>query len=146
MLTTWFTGRHIVRDCTQRGRTPLEPFLESILADPPPRAPGTAVYMFGTPDKAPPPLLYNFRSNGVLHRRVLAVSVITDRVPRRDPGRRVEQRDLGHGISQVTLHYGFMEEPHVATDLHELLGVDPVDTTYFLGSETVIEISTQVEL
>lgn len=138
VLTTWYTGRHIVRERTRRGRTPLGPFLDSVLAHPPPRVPGTAVYMFGTPDVAPPPLLYNFRSNHVLHEQVLVVNVITDRVPRRHPAHRVRRQDLGRGIARVELHYGFMEEPHVADDLRAHVGVDPLDTTYFLGKESVV--------
>jgi len=140
VLTTWYTGRHIIHERAQRGRTPLGPFLDGILADPDlaPRVPGTAVYMFETPDQVPPPLIYNFRSNHVLHRRVLTVNVVTDRVPRRHPIDRVEERDLGHGITQVSLHYGYLEEPHVADDLHDHLGVDPMETTYFLGKETVV--------
>ena len=138
VLTTWFTGRTIVRDRTQRGRTPMSEFLDSVMEEPPQRVEGTAVYMFGTPHMAPPPLMYNVGANHVLHETVLAVSVITDPVPRRHPVERVVEEDLGHGVTAVELHYGFMEKPDVAQDLHDLCGVDSRDTTYFLGKESVV--------
>lgn len=138
VLTTWFTGRRLVRDRTRRGRTPLPAFLDSVMARTPQRVPGTAVYLFGTPGVAPPPLIYNFRSNRVLHERILAVHVITDRVPRVLPVRRVERRDLGNGIEEVELHYGFMEQPQVGRDLQRHAGVDNAEATYFLGKERVL--------
>ncbi len=138
LLTTWFTGRRIVRERARRGMTPLRPFLDSVLQQAPPRVEGTAVYLFGSSDMAPAPLLSNFRCNHVLHERVLAVNVVTDRVPRRLRVERVRRRDLGHGIAQVDLHYGFMEQPHVARDLCDHLGVDPRHTTYVLGREQVV--------
>ena len=138
VLTTWSTGRRIVRERTRRGRTPLRAFLDSVMRDSPARVPGTAVYMFGMSGMAPPPLLYNFRSNHVLHERIMAVNVVTDRVPRRHPIERVEEQDLGNQVTQVELHYGFMERPDVPRDLQDHLGLDPDDATYFLGRETVV--------
>jgi KUP system potassium uptake protein len=138
VLTTWFTGRRIVRDRTHRGRTPLPDFLRGVLRDSPPRVPGTAVYMFGTPHVAPPPLIYNYRSNHVLHERVLLVSVVTDPVPRRLPVERVVEEPHGDGVTAVELHYGYMQTPDVGADLRDHVGVDPQDTTYFLGRETVV--------
>ena len=138
VLTTWSTGRRIIRERTQRGRTPLREFVEQVMENSPPRVPGTAVYLFGTPGMAPPPLQYNFRSNGVLHERVLAVNVITDRTPRRDPSDRIEAEDLDDGISQVGLHYGFLEKPDVAQDLCDHFGVEPQEAIYFLGRESVV--------
>lgn len=138
VLTTWFTGRRLIRRRTRRGRTPLPAFLESVMEDAPQRVAGTAVYLFGIPGMAPPPLLYNFGSNHVLHEQILVVHVVTDETPRVHPVRRVVGIELAEGITEVELHYGFMEEPQVGADLERHVGIDNQDTTYFLGRETVI--------
>ena len=138
VLTTWYTGRNIVRDRTRRGRTPMDAFLEHLMENPPQRVEGTAVYMFGTPRMAPPALLYNVRANHVLHEHILCVSVVTDRVPRRHPVERVVTEDLGHGFTAIELHYGFLEQPNVGRDLRDHCGVDNRETTYFLGKESVV--------
>lgn len=138
LLTTWFTGRRIVRERAQRGRTPLAEFLDTVPDLAPQRVPGTAVYLFGVPGMAPPPLIANLRTNRVLHDRVYALNVITERVPRVDDENRLTQTRYGHGIREVQLHYGFMEEPHVARDLERLVGTDPRDTTYFVGRDSVV--------
>lgn len=138
MLTTWFTGRRLVRERAGRGRTPLGEFIEGALEQDPKRVDGTAVYLFGVPGAAPPPLLYNFRSNHVFHDRVLAVNVVTDDVPRVHPVERVKETELADGVTQIELHYGFMEEPRVSEDLGFHAGVNPDEATYFLGRESVV--------
>lgn len=138
VLTTWFTGRKIVRDRTQRGRTPLDEFLETVWEEPPARVEGTAVYLYGVSGMAPPPMIYNLRSNHVFHERVLAVNVVTDRVPRVRAENRVREEEHPHEVIQVELHYGFMEQPAVGEDLARHFGVVPEETTYFLGRESVV--------
>lgn len=138
VLTTWSTGRRIVRARTRRGRIPLDTFLDSVWQHPPTRVPGTAIYLYGISGMAPPPLIYNFRSNHVFHERVLAVNVVTDRVPRVHAARRVRETEHPHGVTQVELHYGFMEDPDVGADLVRHCGVNNADATYFLGRETVV--------
>ncbi len=138
VLTTWFTGRRIIRERGRRGQTPLDAFLQHALLGNPPRVAGTAVYLFGVSGMAPPPLLYNFRSNRVLHDHVVMVNVVTERVPRVHPVRRVSRRDLGDGIEAIELHYGFMDRPVVGRDLEVHAGIEREDATYFVGRESVV--------
>jgi KUP system potassium uptake protein len=50
--------------------------------------------------------------------------------------------DIGLGFYRVRLNYGFMEEPNVPEALGALrergLEFKPLETTYFLGRETLI--------
>jgi KUP system potassium uptake protein len=137
ILTTWKTGRSIVRDRTQRGRTTLADYLEGVRGEDSPRVPGTAVYLFGIPDMAPPPLVYNHRFNKVLHEQNIALTVVTEEIPRVRPVERVERTDLGGGFEKIVMRYGFMEEPTVGDDLRQLEDFDHEDTIYFLGRESV---------
>ena len=56
-------------------RVPLEDFLKSLFIDPPPRVPGTAIFMTATPDAVPHAMLHNLNHNKVLHERVVFVTV-----------------------------------------------------------------------
>lgn len=138
LLTTWKTGRRLVGERIARGRTPLPIFVDGTMSEPPVRVPGIAVYMFSLPGVTPPALIANLRYNKALHERVLVVAVVTRDVPRVLPVRRVTQTDLGHGIEQWEIHYGFAEEPDILRALTEHEGLAEADLTFFLGKETVL--------
>ena len=146
LLTTWRTGRRLVAERIRGGGVPLAVFLESLFAGAQKapgvvRVPGTAVFMYSNPKVTPPALVTNLQYNGVLHEKVLIVSVVTDEVPRVLPAIRSQASDLGHGVHQVVLHYGFMEDP----DVPKGLGQGPANRlvphagtiAYFLGTEFV---------
>lgn len=138
LLTTWSTGRRLVRDRIQLGRTPVVTYLKQLTPDPPTRVPGTAIYLFSIPGMTPPSMAANVRYNRVLHERVVVASVVTDDVPRLTDGERVRERWLGDGVSRVDVHYGFMEDPDLYRDLGALEDIDLDNATFFLGKETVV--------
>ena len=138
LLTTWSTGRRLVRERIQLGRTPLATYLKRLRSDPPTRVGGTAVYLFSIPGMTPPSLLANVRYNRVLHERVVVASVVTDDTPRCAPEHRIREVDLGDGVSRVEVHYGFMEDPDLQRDLGGIADLDVDDATFFLGKEIVI--------
>ncbi len=142
LMTTWKTGREILRSRLAESRLAVALFLGDVERRNPTRVPGTAVFMDKSAIGVPPALLHNLKHNHVIHERVVFVSVVTDEVPwvrRRD---RVKADKLGQGFHRVTVHYGFMQDPNVpaALRLLELDGkpVEPAKTTFFLGRETLI--------
>jgi KUP system potassium uptake protein len=142
LLTTWKKGRLILSERMTDRSLPREAFLESLLQHPPHRVTGTAVFMYGSATGTPPALLHNLKHNKVLHERVVFLSIRTEEVPTVDDAERVSIASLGHGLWQVTLRYGFMEEADVPAALGAIEGDDlafrTMDTTYFLGRETLI--------
>ena len=77
-----------------------------------------------------------------LHERVVLLTVLTETIPEVPEERRLEVRSLGSNVYQVIASYGFMQEPDVPKILGEAferlaLSVDPVETTYYLGRESV---------
>src|SRR5712664_1678461 len=50
IMATWRRGRQILTQRLRQDSVPLEPFLKSLLKDPPQRVPGTAVFLTATPD------------------------------------------------------------------------------------------------
>ncbi len=142
VLTTWKTGRRILNERIQSESRPLEEFLEEIEKHPPRRVPGTAIFMNGNASRTPPALLHNLEHNKVLHKRVLFLTVKTKLVPFVPVEERVETETLGNGFYRLKVYYGFMEDPDIPNVLARVqvpgLTYDRVDTTYFLGRETII--------
>ncbi|HTO01419.1 MAG TPA: potassium transporter Kup [Microthrixaceae bacterium] len=140
-MTTWRTGRQLLAERIRRGEVLIDDFLDEM--DPETlRVPGTAVFLFKGSGAAPPALLTNSRHNHVIHERVILLSVRTSDDPYVDPKDRAEVVEFGQGFFQVTLSYGFFEEPDVQVALLALdddrLGLQEGNFTYFLGRETVI--------
>ena len=113
-----------------------------IVAHPPARVPGTAVFMTAQPRGTPPALAHNLRYNKVLHEHVVTLMVATEPVPHVHPDEQVTVRPFGDGVFDVIIRYGFMEDPNVPEALNlarnKGLELDSEDVTFFLGRETLI--------
>lgn len=142
LMTTWKTGRRLVAERLTARATPLKAFIESLAASSITRVPGTAVYMTAQAVGTPPALAHNVRFNKVLHECVVVLQVRTLRSPYVEPKYRVSMEALGHGVYDVWLQYGFMEDPDVPGELERLrsagVPIEPGDLTYFLGRETIV--------
>jgi KUP system potassium uptake protein len=142
LMTTWKTGRRILGERLTARSIPLEEFMEHVALGAPQRVPGTAVFMTAQPHGAPAALMHNLRYNKVLHEHVVVLMVKTEPVPYVTNDVHIEIRRMGRGISQVTVRYGFMEDPNVPDALGRAraagLELDMDDLTYFLGRETII--------
>ncbi len=142
IMTTWKAGRAILA-ARLAGRTlPVELFMRDLEKNPPHRVAGTAVFMYGTADATPPALLHNLIHNKVLHQRVVLLTVSTQEVSVVDHDERFHVRELGHGFWAVEVRYGFTQDPNIPQALAQLenpgLRFKPMETSYFLGRETLI--------
>jgi KUP system potassium uptake protein len=142
LLTTWKRGRMTLMNRMKDRTLPRDLFVESLGINPPTRVPGTAVFMYRSPEATPPALLHNLKHNKVLHEQVVFLSVLTEDVPHVPLEKRSKVDVLGHGVYQVVLRYGFMEHVDVPQALGSLhvtgLQFKPMETTYFLGRETLV--------
>ncbi|MDQ1610112.1 MAG: system potassium uptake protein [Pyrinomonadaceae bacterium] len=142
LMTTWKKGRRILAARLLSRGHPIEEFLRDIAKHPPVRVPGTAVFMNGTAAGTPPALMHNLAHNKVLHERVVLLTVKTKQTPHVAPEDRVKFESLGHNFYRLIFNYGFMEDPDIPKVLENLEppapAFDPLETTYFLGRETVI--------
>ncbi len=145
LMTTWKTGRRILGERLASRATPLDQFLPAVLQASPLRVPGTSVFMAGQARTAPVALVHNLRYNKVLHRHVVVLTVMTEPVPHVPDSRCRSVVRLADGVHQLTVRYGFMEDPDVPQALRaakaEGLEIDSDDVAYFLGRETLIVTS-----
>jgi KUP system potassium uptake protein len=141
ILTTWATGRRLMRERLEESALPLPVFIKSA-ATSAHRVRGTAVFLSASPEGIPSALLHNLKHNQVLHERVLILTVSVAEVPYAEAGDRLEVHPAGDGFYRMILHYGFMEEVDIPRDL---AGIDSIgepfvmmSTSFFLGRQKLI--------
>jgi KUP system potassium uptake protein len=142
IMTTWDDSRRALRERINSAALSMKDFLSDIVAIKPTRVPSSAVFLAGNAVGVPRTLLHNYKHNMVLHNRVVILTVVTEDVPYIDEAERTEISDQGHGFFRMTLRYGFSETPDVPLALSKIsiagTGFNPMQTTYFLGRETLI--------
>ena len=141
ILTTWATGRKLMRARLEETAMPLPVFIKSA-ASSTHRVRNTAVFLAASPDSIPSALIHNLKHNQVLHERVLILTVTVEEVPYVDDGKRLEVSDAGSAFYRVILHYGFMEEVDIPRDLARIDSIgEPLNlmtTSFFLGRQKLI--------
>ncbi|MCO4890218.1 potassium transporter Kup [Cupriavidus sp. WGtm5] len=143
LLMTWYSGRKLLRARSLEDGIPLEPFIAGLLAHPPHRVEGTAVFLTGNTDSVPVSLLHNLKHNRVLHERVVFLNFITRDVPYVDDDQRLSCKDLGGGVFILKSEYGFKETPDVqkVLDLADRkldMHFELMETSFFIARESVI--------
>lgn len=141
-MVTWARGRELLSESLRADAIELKPFLDNVLADPPMRAPGTAVFMSTEAELTPPALLHNLKHNNVLHESNLFVTVHTEEVPWVPIRERASAVMLCKGCWTVTLKFGFKNDQDVPAALAVLqeqgIELDPMTTSYFLSRSTIV--------
>ena len=141
LMFTWKQGRNLMAQSLRDDSIELPLFLESIFLSPPQRVSGTAVFLSAEAGVTPFALLHNLKHNKVLHQQNLFVTVRHHEVPWIGFGKRCEVQTLGHDCWQVTLHFGFKNEPDVPEALKLIEGrgieIEEMETSYFLSRDTV---------
>ncbi|WP_334183486.1 potassium transporter Kup [Novosphingobium sp.] len=141
LLTTWATGRQLVRTRLKEDSIPFGVFLKSV-GERVRRVPGTAVFLASTNEGVPPGLLHNLKHNHILHDRVVILTVSNRGVPHVAADDRCEVEDMGQGFYRMVLHYGFMDEADIPAALaaEDRAGgpFKAMETSYFLSRQTLI--------
>jgi KUP system potassium uptake protein len=142
LLSTWKRGRELLMQRLQTAGITLEPFIQSLIADPPVRVPGTAVFLTASREGVPHALMHNLAHNKVLHERVVLLTVLTEDVPWVPVGERVQVEDLGGSFYRVVVRYGFKNAPNIpkALELCQVCGqkFNLMETSFFLSRETLV--------
>ncbi|RDU95382.1 potassium transporter Kup [Trinickia dinghuensis] len=143
LLMTWYKGRMLVKERTAADGIPLAPFVQGLLAHPPHRVSGTAIYLTGSDALVPVSLLHNLKHNKVLHERTIFLTFDTRDIPYVKDDERITLKDVTGGLYLVKAVYGFNETPDVKAVLFELermcgMQFELMDTSFFLARETVV--------
>ena len=141
VMLTWRRGSRILAAKTRRLETPIVPLIQSLEKSPPPRVPGTAVFLTASPDSTPTALLHSLKHYKVLHANNVILTIVTEGIPRVAAKNRVEMEPLSESFTRAVLHYGFLEAPNVpkALAIARKLGwtFDIMSTSFFLSRRSV---------
>ncbi|MEN9855205.1 MAG: potassium transport protein Kup, partial [Pseudomonadota bacterium] len=113
MMWTWQEGSRILTEKTRRDAIPLKELLTTLMAHPPHRVAGTAIFLTSDPDLAPVALMHNLKHNKVLHEKIAILTVRTAETPRVLDRDRIEIEDITPDVKKVIVRYGFMESPNI---------------------------------
>ncbi|MBX3626898.1 MAG: potassium transporter Kup [Rhizobacter sp.] len=142
LMMTWKQGRALMRDRLRDDAIDLKSFLEAVFVSPPTRVQGTAVFLVPEAGVTPNALLHNLKHNKVLHETNLFVTVKHHEIPWIGFDKRCEIEPLGRDCWQVTLNFGFKNDPDVPEALallrHRGVQLDDMETSYFLSRDIVI--------
>jgi KUP system potassium uptake protein len=142
LMLTWKQGRKMVSDRLRDDAIELHGFLDAVFVSPPTRVPGTAVFLVAEPGLTPNALMHNLKHNKVLHEHNVFVTVKHHDVPWVGFNHRLSVEALGHACWQVTLNFGFKNDPDVPEALELLadrgIPLPDMDTSYFLSRDIVI--------
>jgi KUP system potassium uptake protein len=116
-MTSWVKGSGVVLGKEAQGEMSLEKLIRLLMQKPPQKVPGTAVFLTSDPDYAPAALLHSLKHFKVLHEQNVILTIRTADIPRVGPTNRVNMQDLAPGFRQVTLTWGYAEEPDVPEGL-----------------------------
>ena len=144
LMTTWYRGGALLDEIEARASRPLGVFFQELKRRPPPRVPGTAVFLSVSSQGAPPVLLRHLQHNKALHERVILLSMVTEEIPEVKEEERVRSEALPMGFHRVKAHLGFMQVP----DVRQIVGTccrqgvmeerGDADTTYYVGRTLIV--------
>jgi KUP system potassium uptake protein len=142
LMTTWATGRRLVRLRLEASAISQELLVESLGRRPPISVPGTAIFMTSSSGRSPVALLHSLKHYQAIHQRVIFMTLLVEDEPWVPPSRRVEVMALGEGFWRVTGRFGFMQKPNVPRLLRQCtaLGLEVAadQATFFLGREIIV--------
>ncbi len=137
LLSTWKRGTDLMRAMLARASVPFEPFLERLEQVPPPRVPGTAVFLTATSEGVPPVLLQHLKHNKALHENVVILTVLTTDEPAVVDADRISSEALAARFHRVRARYGFMETPDAPAVVEHCCGLGIAsaleETSYYVG-------------
>jgi KUP system potassium uptake protein len=142
MMTTWHKGRAIVKAEVKKQTQALENFISEFLTIRQFTIPGTAIYMTRFPKGVPPAIIHNIRHNKILHKQIIMLSILYDKVPFIRSENRIEIHEEAEGFYRVIAKYGFMDATNISDIIRTLqekgMKINMDNTTFFLGKETII--------
>ncbi|BBF94788.1 potassium transporter Kup [Blastochloris tepida] len=141
LMWTWVKGTRILFEKTRKSHVALTGLVASLERRPPPRVPGTAVFLTTDAETAPSALLHNLKHNKVLHEKNLIVTVASADEPRVPDDERAVVECLSPSFMRIRLTFGYMESPNVPRGLAlaRKLGVsfDIMSTSFFLSRRSL---------
>lgn len=142
LMATWKKGRKLLYSRLSTEAMSINTFVDNISQSSVATIPGTAIFMTPNADMAPHALLHSLKHYKSLHERVVILTVETLDIPHVETEQKVLVERLNDRFYRVKVKFGFMDQPDLPAALElcasQNLSVDLMDTSFFLGRETLI--------
>jgi KUP system potassium uptake protein len=142
MLTTWKRGSAMVAEQRRKIDIPMDDFLSGPQPDVP-RVQGAAVYLTSDATIVPSALFHNLKHYKVMHRDTVFLHVVNENSPYVAVGERTTLTEQAPGVYNLTVRFGFREEPDIPAALAQqpLPGpsLEPMATTFFVARSTIVD-------
>jgi KUP system potassium uptake protein len=140
-IWTWRRGARLLFEKTRKLEVPLDELVKGLERKPPPRVPGTAVFLTSDPQSAPTALLHSLKHYKVLHEHNMILTVATADTPRVAIHERIRIEPISETFSRLTIRYGFMEAPNIPKALaiarKQGWQFDIMSTSFFLSRRSL---------
>lgn len=141
LMLTWKRGRQLLQSRLEADSIPLDAFITSASLGCT-TVPGTAVFMTTESSAVPHALLHSMKHYKSLHERIVLLNAVTLDVPHVPPSQRVAVDRINTQFYRIKVFFGFMDAPDLPEALEwcaeQGLRLDMMDTSFFLGRETLI--------
>jgi KUP system potassium uptake protein len=117
VMTTWHAGIDAMHRRQERDAMSIGQFVRQLRDRKIPRIPGRAIFLTRLPGFIPQLIANHVRQMGSLYEETVALTVRFTAAPRVRTNSRLHVEPLGHGFWQVTVRFGFMENPDVSKAL-----------------------------
>lgn len=141
VMTTWNTGKKLLRARLHERIIPLVDFFEKLKMHNARRIEGIAVYLNQSLVDTPYSLIHTFEHFKVVHRHLIFLSVAVDNIPHVAVADRRQVQMLADGHYQIILKYGYLDRPNVPQDIEglqlEQFKIDTRQVSFLLGKESL---------
>jgi KUP system potassium uptake protein len=140
-MWTWMRGTQILREKTHKDDIPLVDLIDILTKKPPMTVKGTAVFLTGDPETAPPALMHSLKHYKVLHEKNVMLTVINSDAPRVAEDERIRMEPINDQFMRVFMTFGYMDEPNVPKALAQCRKMgwrfDIMSTSFFVSRRTL---------
>lgn len=142
IMTTWNWGRKKLLQKIEDETLPIQNFIDEVMSIRAVTTPGTAIYMSSNPKGTPPALVKNLKHNRILHKQIIVLSIVFQKVPRVNTAETIEIENPTEGFYRVVAYYGFMDNANIQQVIEILnkkdIRIKIETTTFFLGRELLV--------
>ena len=150
VMTTWHRGMEAVKRKVREDEESPEAFLARLKGGSIPRVPGTVVFLSRSGTAIPPVMVRHVAQMKALQEIVVSLTVRFEEVPRVPVANRAEIEHVADNFWHVTVRFGFIEVPNVATALacakEQGCPLNLDDAIYFAAHDEVVRSKTHPRL
>ena len=143
VMSTWLMGQEVIERRLKEYVKPLRRFVNELDLRTVHKIPGTAIYLTKNPFSTPPAFLYMLKHNGIVHKKVIFLTIGFKSIPDVPADKRINIQKIRDGFYRVIVRYGFMNRTDIQAAIRSLnnqnkLRIDIENTTFFIWRKILL--------